>query len=705
MGTRHGAFLTDDGDLIDVTFTGSTVRDGELIMAMTPVVMQMDGRGREYQPIKHTTASISCLNDGLELLDLYTDDALGIIVEIYNRTKERLLFVGYVTPNVFNQSIDGINDVVTIECVDCLGAAMLVRYQQRDSVQLATMTVKEAVLYTVGLLRSDVTVIMADFAHVGIIDALETKQYPNLVLSESYFFDDVTSPNADADGNLSIERKALSCYDVLTMIAESFRATWIQLADTIVLADYVTMTEQVTATAFMLPDMSEIEIGIEREVTEDSFASSGSTVSFLPGYSSFSVARPTSARPIIPDIFAYQALHRNGKRIRETLSVDGSKATISLLQPLESRLVTFTGVGGGGASEEMTPFNVSAMFIGQKVVETTVPVYNTSPDLLVNWNDEWVNYLRVYHGGIYTNNDIAPSTSAYVVVSVKKEFTAPIVACDNLGLRIGIEAAEHRPKDKESNNVYVPLEINSAADNLILYAKIRCGEYYYNFDGDWQNDECWGSIHLYGDGEWKTTFVSAPAPLNMLAGNLKSGAIDISFRFTNNMSNSDRRPTITFIRKLSVEVASNYRAQVSEYYSPTQAILRKGNYAFSEDYGEVTLPITFGHPATARTFSSYIDGINYAPFQSSGVIDGLEVGRFIGELFFYSGGKRYSVIDRVEKLAMLGDGKEYNLILRDEANAMSPLDAFTCAQLWEGRKIVAGYVRDVINNQITVTLI
>ena len=37
--------------------------------------------------------------------------------------------------------------------------------------------------------------------------------------------------------------------------------------------------------------------------------------------------------------------------------------------------------------------------------------------------------------------------------------------------------------------------------------------------------------------------------------------------------------------------------------------------------------------------------------------------------------------------------------------ALSPLDAFTCPQLWSGRKVVAGYVRDIINNQITATVV
>lgn len=706
MGQKKGAFVTNDRDHIDVTFSGAAVQDGELIMGPSPIVIQMDGHGRNYQSVKYTTASISCLSDGVALLDLYTEDALGIAVEVYNRTREKLLFVGYVTPNVFNQPIDGIGDVVTIECVDYLGAAKYVRYQQCDSAHLSAITIKEAVLHTVSLLAHGVTVMMTDFVGVGIPGVRETRRYPNLVIAESYFYDDVTNPDADADGNLSIARKARSCYDVLAMIAESFRATWIQRENTIVLADYVVMTEQAVATAFTLPEMSTGEIGVEREITEDSFADIGSTVTFLPSYSSYTLARQPSERMLIPDVFAHKTLYRFGARIRESLSVENSKATISLLQPLKSRIVTFAGLYGGGEGYDMTPLNVSAMFVGQKVVETTVPVYNTAPDLLVNWNEEWVNYIRVYHGGIYANTDTAPSTSARVVVSVKRDFAAPVVANNSLGLYIEIEAAEHLPNDKASNNVYIPDKINSAADNLLLNTRIKCGDLYYNFDdGSWQDAERWGIIDLRGDDEWKTAFISAPAPLNMLAGTLVDGAVEISFSFSNNMNHSDRRPTITLIRKLSVSLRKNLSAQISEYYNPSQPILRKGDYASNKDYEEVALPITFGHPATARTFSSYIEGVNYSPFQSSGMVDGFESGRFAGELFFISGGINYGVIDRVERIAMLGDGREYNLILSDSANAITPFNTFTCSQLWQGRKVIASFVKNIINNQITVTLV
>lgn len=64
-----------------------------------------------------------------------------------------------------------------------------------------------------------------------------------------------------------------------------------------------------------------------------------------------------------------------------------------------------------------------------------------------------------------------------------------------------------------------------------------------------------------------------------------------------------------------------------------------------------------------------------------------------------------SVLDRVWAQANLGDRLMWEMALRDEANGITALDAFTCAQLWNGRKVVAGYTRDVLDNTITLTLI
>ena len=228
MGIKSMRFLNMEGDTIVVSFSGDNVAQGELIPAESPVILQMDGGGGEYKAVKYTTASISIVCDGLQHLDLYTAEPLAVKVLAYNDTTDTTLFSGYVSPNTFNQTITGVNDTLTIECVDCLGIAKFVPYRRSISEEGFRLITLSELLLSMGTSLNVNKILLSDFISIKSGDEQrETSIYQALELSESYFFSSSTLPQTLPDGNSSFDPLAVTIYDILSAVAESFRATWV----------------------------------------------------------------------------------------------------------------------------------------------------------------------------------------------------------------------------------------------------------------------------------------------------------------------------------------------------------------------------------------------------------------------------------------------------------------------------------------------
>lgn len=701
MGIKTGQFRTLGNDLITVTFTGDNIADGALTLATSPVILQMDGGSREYTPIKYTTASITCVCNGVELFDLYAQDPLAVAVEVRNSTQEQALFAGYVTPNNFNQPIDGVNDAVTIECVDWLGIAKYMQYKKITDA-FSILTIREVVLHIFSIITSMASVYMSQFVTLGgktINNDGYTTRYPEMKLSESFFFKNSVTPDID-ENVLSIERQALSCYEVLEMIAKSIRGTWVQVGNCVYMCDIIGIINNSLQNFYSL--RSDISIsddvtstGVIQAITGDSFSSTGNTVSSLPRYSQFTLTRELAERSLIPPIFQKKYLKQDGYIKTESWydNPEQFHPNQRSVIRLSSRLVSFTtdesDVPTLGAEEPNTGATSSAFFFGAQ----DDPIDTDQPFISDLWGSNFTDYLRVYQSGVFSSADTQPSDSDYVQVNIDNRFVLPTTGCNYYCIGIKMQAAKMIAESASDLDYYYPNKLIKGGDDIKVYVRLKCGNKYYrryyaDKEAGWQDNEIWSSLTLRGDGEWKSVLGT------YYTSDILDGNIEISLRFRTNQILTDKRPSVTIIKSFDVQLIQSDVDKSCAYRTSRQNSITEGTYDFNNYYGEETTPISFGVPMVENNYSSYIEGVQYSRQTAT---------NNFGKMCFFYNGQEYTLLDRIVALATFGDGREFNLNLKDPHNALSPLDAFT-SPLWQGNKVMMGFQRDVERNEINVTL-
>lgn len=641
MGKLIGDAVTLDGDTIRVTFEGEGVTDGTLAHIVS-INTQMDGGG-EYSPLKQTTASMSCLVDGAELMRLcVSEQPVSALIE--NVAQGSILFKGYVVPNSYNQALSGINDTITIECVDCLGYAKYAPYERGETFSVMTLaTLFDNIAVALGI---DEFRIPNDAGLVGY-DGSSNARYDLLTVSDNMFYRSINPE--DIDGELLYEPVAMTYDEVLRMIAESLRLTWIQIGSIFYLVDDVKIAASTGTVVYRRPNGFPFNAGSEHSIVEESFAASAScNVSSLPRYSRVAINHTEgSGRAIQPTLFEHEYLLQNGEVDEKRL-----ESEIVLSQTLTSRIY-----------EVMN----DAILVGYKKYEPKVFLQRET------FNESWDTCLRI----LPRNSD-----EELPVIRCRKPFCGAIVSKAGYGFKVDIdieisatdaEKWPHNTEEFSSFNAF-SLELKSTTTN-------GSARYYNAATLKWQDEQIYNRLYFtendfyyYVDSvfglKWRNEISTA-------WGGDGGGTLEVTLLINGSKTNCKA----VYLKKFDV-VESTYHRWLQEYPNPVSRQESKGVWA-SGKVQEVTLPIDNYYYMSDKAFGNLIADNIYKDIIIGGD----------------------SMIDRVWKQANFGDRLMWEMALRDEANAITALDAFTCAQLWSGRKVVAGYTRDVLDNTITLTLI
>lgn len=704
MGVKQGIFYTDDGDVVAVSFYGEKVETGDIRLASSPVIIQMDGGGGDYTPVKYATASISCKTTGVELFDLCVRDPLDVAVEVYNRTTSTVIFAGYISPNTYSQPIDGVNETLTLECVDWLGAAKLIQYQ-RTAEEYSVMTLREAVLRVCSLLKADATVSMADFVKISD-ENNSTTLYPELSLAESIFFESPSKPKELQDGTFSVAPNAKTCHDILAMIAESFRATWLQIGDKIMLVDTLRSHAfyKLSKSAVVTPSTGPQQ---QRHIDARAIRQSGSTLSVLPRYTQFTVTRSPANAVLMPSPLEREALTPRGERINDKIVSEPNAPLVrtrlaQLLTPRDIAIdVDGVDVSFNTPSSSDTP---SAVVFGAKTIDGYLN------DSLDQWGEGWDNYIRVF-----CPKRALDSEKSVLAVKFRTPYISPSVEGEMYALRIvaeigvattteGASSSQIKEEENELANEWFPEHLLRENREIAFEAVVKCGDFSLSeSDGlaRWADGDNVINLVATGSGQWrKTVTVLTPANIsrvyedNRICYGTKNGVVDVALRFVSDFN----RTNVILVKHFSVELVPASDVLKALFDTPVPDSVRAGSYEYAKALDAVEPPITFGFPLTSKTFSSVIAGRDYASVVNSG---GKK--RTVGKLVFFDTEGDYSFIERVQRLANMGDGREFTFNLKDPHNVISPLDTFTSA-LWLGDKVCVAYQRDVEKNNINITL-
>lgn len=693
MGSKTSKIKSLDGDIITIEFAGENVANGTI--EVRDVTTQMDGSA-EYEAVKYTTASVTCIVDGLQLLDLYATTPLAVSVKITNETTGKMLFSGYISPNTFNQPLDGYNDELTIECVDCLGIAKFVPYALLElSYGFSTLTLGDVLQHIASLIHVN-GVQVADTVRIVSGDDLHTThRYDLLTVSEQYFFKSI-NPRVLPSGAAELYPIAETCYDVLKMIAESFRMSWVQEGEIIYLHDYVAARSQglipmrqLGAEAIPLP------IGSEITLQAESFAAMGSTISITPRPSLYSLESAAADEvPLLQELFSEDTLSPDGGQTRYEDNKYSDDYTVTLAQKLAS---TVYQVGNNGAI-------VGYVELKHPGVSSFTDYWSASA-----WGDtqhKWDTALRF---AIPEDNNAVQR-----VFSRRIAYSTAVPGRNFLALRLKINAAftndtsRLAPFDLRTNGtckLYITLSVGGPEAPL----------YYNEVNGGWSDE--WHLIELifsdYSSNEWRNTFnANIPGgtqfalfpPTEALAWNIPDGRVDLSFWIP--AAEADAGWKVAYIKELSLDLVPRPDVRAINTLNSIPETTYKGTYAYDDEAETVTLPIELEHILAERYFGTKIEGVEY--MASSHIeVPWIDSGRWSAKLRFAeaAGSELYDMLERIYRLAMLGDGTEVEITVNDSHNnEITPFTALL-AGVWDGRKLPVAISKNYRDNYAKITLL
>lgn len=680
MGTKTMRFANMENDTIVVTFSGDNVSDGELTPAPSPVVLQMDGGGGEYSAVKYTTASISILCDGVQHLDLFSNNPLGVSVKVVNETANDTLFFGFVTPNTFNQAITGFNDTLSIECVDCLGAAKYKPFKRINPEEGFPISRIGDILLREAIDLGAKSVLLPDYIQLLSGDGAKvTSNYQALEVSESYFYSSTTLPRKLPDGKLSFDALAVTVYDIFEMVAQSFRASWVMYRDYIVLVDYIALSDAGELSALMLPNGLAQKLSAKITLDEESVASGAANITILPRYSLVSLDNKECAGlKVHPDVFDDSLLFAS--RGHDVEIDEGRDETVyNLTQVLESNASDTVTVY---APESAIP---TSMFLAHKCVKSTDNGFIGLIDTEARWNDRlggWDKYLRLF---CPKNNE-----ESKCLFSTKVDFRTAVVPSTFLGLKLSISVAFSETAEK-----LYPAELDSPNVHFLQIA-IRCGDKYLRHPGTtdlWGPERVMQRLYFRQESEWRTEFAHRGRG-GLLCDDVPGGEITLEIWAT-----SATTWRTCYIKELSLELTTDKVAAL--YLAREPETLYRGTYEYDKEMDTVSLPFRFGFPLADKPFGTIIDGEEYA------VTYGDSGNRTVGcNMEFHTpAGATYDMLERIERLANFGDGKQWEIPLCDAHNNFITPHSAVSSPAWDGYKVIASLERDISESTINVTLI
>lgn len=683
MGSLTSKAVTLSGDEVTVSFIADEFADGTL-PPITSITMQMDG-GAEYSPLKMTTASIDFVVDDLSLLKICSVD-YPVRVTIDNNARNKTLFNGYIVPNSYNQQLTGVNDVVTVECVDCLGYAKYVGYRQVNAeAGFAAIRIDDLILHCMNLIGARTRKARIMFPQsVALQGGARRVGIEALRLAENYFF----SSDIPDEVTNDYRPQAMNCEQVLTMIAESLRLTWmsdgldIWLRDELSSVDGdVVYVDLDTADAATLP--------VIHEITEDDSATTAWNVSTLPRVAMTEVAHSRAESvQVMQDPLNSETLVADGEYEEYYNPVDDDAYRRIISLPLRSNIFdTYYPVG------EEKP-KMYSRFVAWRENRSVTPDPD-SPEFIDDyaWGDgSWTVALKMRSDS---------EQSLQPLLKRKMKFSTPVVGSPrgstkyaSRTLHIAAEVAVIQPPEDEdiedevleamNERLWPWQEYEKSINCELLVSVIVDGWYYDPSTASYTTEQKVFRVNVFEDGtaHWNIYSIydkvedGLPVP--------DCGTLEFVI-YSN--GKYDAKWTTAWLKKLELTLKSDAYALRGDLFKP--GVERVGSWDINR-VQHIEPPLSVYYNMSERPLHvPLIAGEYVANPELKYTVNGVEVG----------------LAEYAHKLANMGDRLMFQIPLRDEANAYTALDAFTCDQLWTGCKVVAGYVRDVLDNTITLTLI
>ena len=288
----NGYFRDKKDSLYKVRITtanGNTAK--EITLSGTPFVTEMDESDDTiYTPAKYQTATVEAIS-GDYMFDIYSGKAQDTKVELYKGDK--LMWVGYVRPNLYDVGFEKSREVIQIECQDALSTLQYFPYKQSDKQVRNFLYVINKVLE---VCKSYKTFYVSDNTYLTSDSCI----LKDLYISEENFFDNKDKNETDND-------VAWKCDEVLEEICQYLGLTAIADKDAVYFIDYDAIKKgdntywkyQVGSTT-----PSKVNVSFDKKITGKDYSANGATLSMDKVYNKATVkAELYDYDSVIPDLY------------------------------------------------------------------------------------------------------------------------------------------------------------------------------------------------------------------------------------------------------------------------------------------------------------------------------------------------------------------------------------------------------------------
>jgi hypothetical protein len=475
-------------------------------------------------------------------------------------------------------------------------------------------------------------------------------KFPELTLPEMYFVKDGLSPDATKYPT-NPQPDMISCYDVLAMIAESVRMTWVQEGDILYLIDNLAIRDGKTNYYDPINEDRCI-LGSVHMIDEETFSSSEHKISLAKRYAQFVLEHDKEE-----DIAIYQDVFDN-----------------ATLAPLDANVERYVGESKTVFAQKLksTVYETAegCALVGYKEYEYG----NIERDA---YNEDWSKAIRLVDSGDGAGRELFRRN---------KTFAIGIPRAINNDFRINMKLVVNN----NPNAMWPVGEINGT---FTLYVTIRVGDMYYRNYG-WfspekyyipfkfdKNGECYipGMLpegNPYPEYKREPVF-SLDAPSGAMHDEYK---VEVAICSCPNSGQNDW--SVAYLTEFEVVKCADRSMQTEENALRLPSVEYLGTYSFLKEYS-VKVPIENYYIMSPKSFGT-----------KPGV-------RGVPNIMLF-GAEELTMIERIAAIAHAGNGIIIDTTLRDDD--LSVLDKYECAA-WQDGKVMIAFERRLKDKTIKVTLL
>ena len=284
--------VNDKEYLVEIVTNNDMTTETDIILGTPPFTVSYEsGDNTIYKPIKYSSATCTIITTNY-FEDIYTGANQGTKISLLDNSTKQYKFVGYITPNVYNQSYDGVDQPLELECVDGLSTLKNIDYttigEKKDIVSFIDV-ISHILLQADAYSRLYVSNAISK-THKDSFNILD-----ELYISENNFFDEDDQPMKCSEVLEEIAR-----YLNMTIYADGMDIYMIDY-DAIVSDDY---TEEYICSVLQTKSILSSTQSETKTITADSFRGASGDFSVDNVYNKATVVSDLySVENVIKDLF------------------------------------------------------------------------------------------------------------------------------------------------------------------------------------------------------------------------------------------------------------------------------------------------------------------------------------------------------------------------------------------------------------------